>query len=305
MQADDFAQHVKVQAPGRVTRGAAKVVRWLVAPVVRLWFRPTLQGTEHLPTDTPYLLVANHSAGVGAAELASIATLWLKHFGTTRPLAGFALPIGFVVWPLSAIHRAIGTIPSTYAAAHDALEKDVPILVFPGGDHESLKPVWQNQRVDFVGRVGFLRIARDAGVPIVPLGIRNGAWTAPILLRSRLLATLLILPRLMGVKRWGLSLLGVSVAALLAVTLPFGPLPTALAIWLWLGSPLIFLPILPATLRLRVGPPLTPSELFAADASEDALDDARERIERAVEALVRDGVLLEPRISAPEVDYEP
>ncbi len=275
-----------VEGPGRVRRGAAAVIRWLVSPLVRLCFRPTLEGTEHLPTDTPYLLVANHSAGVGAAEIASIASLWLQRFGTTRPLAGFALPLGFAVWPISAIHRSIGTIPSTYPAAYDALAQGVPILVFPGGDHESLKPVWQNHRVDFDGRVGFLRIARDAGVPVVPLGIRNGALTAPILLRSRWLATVLLLPRLMGQKRWGLSLLGVSVAALLAIALPFGPIPTALAIWLWLGSPFVFLPILPATLRLRIGAPMAPAELFPA-AGEDALDTAREQVERTIEALVR------------------
>ncbi|TVQ96082.1 MAG: hypothetical protein EA398_16430 [Deltaproteobacteria bacterium] len=303
MPASSFARHVVVTTPGRVSPRAVAVIRRLLAPLVRLCFRPTLEGTEHLPEDGPYLLVANHSAGVGAAELTSIATLWLNHFGTSKPLAGFALPVGFVVWPLSAIHREIGTIPSTYAAAHTALAQGVPVLVFPGGDHESLKPIWENHRVDFCGRVGFLRIARDAGVPIVPLGIRNGSWTAPILLRSRLLSILLVLPHLLGVKRWGLSLLGLIVATALALTLPFGPLGTALAIWIWLGSPLIFLPIVPATLRLRIGAPIPPAELFPTDrsthtegtgdtsstdtAGDETLASARERVERTLEALIR------------------
>jgi 1-acyl-sn-glycerol-3-phosphate acyltransferase len=199
MQTGKFARDVVVESPGVVSERAAAIAKRLVAPIVRACFRPTLEGSDNLPRDTPYLLVANHSAGVGLAELASLATLWLQHFGTSRPLAGFALPIGFALWPISALHRAIGSVPSTYAAAHHALSKGVPILVFPGGDHESLKPIWHVHRVDFCGRVGFLRIARDAGVPIVPLGIRNGAWTAPILLRSKLLATLLVTPRLMGV----------------------------------------------------------------------------------------------------------
>ena len=303
MQAGVFAQKVVVAAPGQVSRGAQAVLRGVVAPVVRLCFRPTLEGWEHLPTEGPFLLVANHSAGVGAAEIMSIATLWMERFGTSRPLAGFALPLGFVVWPTSAMHRAIGTIPSTYPAAYAALGQGVPILVFPGGDHESLKPVWHNHRVDFTGRVGFLRIALAKGVPIVPLGIRNGAWTAPILLRSRLLSTLLVLPRLMGVKRWGLSLLGVAVAALMAVALPVGPAVKALAIWLWLGSPLVFLPVVPATLRLRIGPPLSMKELFpegsggavdgdvgegsGAGATDEALATAGARVERTLEALIR------------------
>ena len=231
--------------------------------------------------------VANHSACVGAAELTCLATLWVEHFGTSRPLAGLALPLGFIVWPLSVVHRALGTIPSTYTAAHDALSKGLPILVFPGGDHESLKPIWQVHDVDFGGRVGFLRIARGARVPIVPLGIRNGGWTAPIVWRSKLLSTLLVIPRLLGVKRWGLSLFGLAIAMALAVWLPVGPLGTTVAIWLWLGSPLVFLPIISATLRFRLGSPLPCAELLGDDTSDDGLRAALTRVERAVEALVR------------------
>jgi 1-acyl-sn-glycerol-3-phosphate acyltransferase len=36
--------------------------RFLVAPLVRLFFRPKVTGTEHVPTDGPALLVSNHLA---------------------------------------------------------------------------------------------------------------------------------------------------------------------------------------------------------------------------------------------------
>ncbi len=251
---------------------------------MRLIHRPTLTGIEHLPATGPFLLVANHSAGMAVSELLSFAVLYLRDVGPHRPLAGFAHPVAFRVYPVSAILRGVGAIPSTYAAAEDALAKGVPLLVFPGGDHEAVRPIWQANRVDFNGRVGFLRIARAAGVPIVPLGIRGSHLTAPILVRSRSLATLFVYPRLIGIKRWGVSLLGVLGAlAVLAFGPVSWPLRVALA-FLWLATPLSFLPWVPWTLRMRIGRPLTPSELF--DGSDDELVRAVQRVEREVQALV-------------------
>jgi 1-acyl-sn-glycerol-3-phosphate acyltransferase len=287
MKADGFARDVTVEEPGRMGPAAARLVERFVAPVVRLLFRPTLDGQENLPDDGAYVLVANHSAGVGLAEILCLVVCWLKQLGVERRLAAFALPLGFVVWPLSALHRCIGTVPSTYAAGRAALSAGVPILVFPGGDHESLKPVWRNAQVDFCGRVGFLRLAREMNVPIVPLGIRNGALTAPILLRARWLAWALILPRLLGVKRWGISLLGLAGAIALWTLLAWAPAWKLATVWLWLGSPLIFLPIVPATLCLRIGTAIAPDTLFPTSKGDDELRAALPQVEAAVEELMR------------------
>lgn len=276
-----------VPTPGRLDpRAEHAFTRW-AAPLLRVLFRPVLTGVQNLPADRPYLLVTNHSAGVGLAEILCFVCVWLQHVGSRRPIAGFALPLGFVVWPVSALHRRAGTIPSTYEAADAALKHGVPILVFPGGDHESLKPIGELHRVDFARRVGFLRIAAKAGVPVVPMGIRNGALTAPILLRGRWLAWLLVVPRLVGIKRWGLSLLAVLGAAAIALWLPAGAAWKAAAVWLWLGSPLTFLPIVPARLSYRIGAPLEPQVLFGSEAPDEAtLHRALAQVQAAVQALV-------------------
>lgn len=262
---------------GRLSPQALAFARRILLPLVRLLWRPTLTGLEHLPTG-PFLLVANHSAGIGLAELLCFAALYVHQAGPDRPLAGFALARGFALWPLSRLHPHVGTIPSTYEAAADAIGQGVPILVFPGGDHESLQPIWTPNRVDFCGRVGFLRIAHQHQLPLVPLGIRGGAWTAPIVLRARWLATALVVPRwVLGVKRWGISVLALGgTAAIWALPWPW-PIRVALAL-LWMGSPLTFLPWLPATLRLRIGPALPPpgADLLAELA----------KVERAVQGLV-------------------
>lgn len=276
---------VPVENPGRLTPGGRRFVA-LLAPLVRALHRPSLQGVEHLPASGPYLLVANHSAGLGLAEIQSVAVKWVDHFGNDRPLAGFALSIDFHVWPLSEAVKAIGAIPSSAASARRTLDAGVPILMFPGGDHEALQPVHRAGHVDFGGRLGFLRIARDAGVPIVPLGIRGGAFTAPVLLRARWLSPFLLQPRLLGVKRWGISLLGVLVAAWIAMGTHLSWPVRAALVWFWLGTPWVFMPWIPWTLRLRIGPPLDAATLFPTGEGDDELRAALARVESAVQEQV-------------------
>ncbi len=266
-----------------------RVIRGVVRPLVGLLFRPTLHGAGHLPSEGPYLLVANHSAGMGIAEIASIAALWVERFDRERSLAGFAHPIGFRFWPMRNLMRALGTVPSTYEDAFDTLAAGVPLLVFPGGDHETLRPVWQANCVDFGGRTGFLRIAREAGVPIVPLGIRGSHYTAPMLLRARWLAWVLVIPRAVGLERWGISLLGV----LGTIPILLAPLPLLARLVLtvvWLASPLSLLPWVPWTIRLQIGEPLAPEQLFPPHPDQhddDSLQAALVTVEESVQALVR------------------
>lgn len=291
---DALVRDVSVTHAGRPAAWAVRVVLRWVSPLVRALFRPTIRGLEHLPARGPYLLVANHSAGLGLAELSSFAALYLREVGPERPLAGFAHPRAFGMWPTSVIHPALGVVPSTYAAAEATLAMGVPLLVLPGGDHETMRPITQADQVDLGGRVGFLRIARRAGVPIVPLGIRGSHYTAPILWRSKLLATLLVLPRwVFGVKRWGLSLLAVLGAVGLAM-LPLSVPLRLVLMWLWLGSPLVFLPIVPWRLRFAVGPPLELAWSEAPEAEDAdvarALPQVQAELQRLVDGLASDPV---------------
>jgi len=257
-----------------------RVLRSYVRPMVKLLFRPTMKGIENLPASGPFLLVANHSAGAGAAEIACFAHLYESEIGLDRRLNGFAHVFGFKVWLLKSLLRHLGAVPSTYEDAERALAEGVALLIFPGGDHEALRPIWQAGRVDFAGRKGFLKIARRAGVPIVPMGIHGSHYTAPILLRSKTLAWLLVVPRLIGLKRWGISLLGLIGAGLIAMT-PFSWPVRAGLIWCWLWSPFVPLPIIPWTIRFRIGAPIPVDELFSGD-----LDGALARVEGEVQRLV-------------------
>jgi 1-acyl-sn-glycerol-3-phosphate acyltransferase len=282
-----WAENVSVATPGVPSKGGLCTIRHLLSPVVKLAHRPTLEGTEHLP-DGPFLLVANHSGGLAVAEINTFAALWVERFADSKPIAGFAHPFGFVVWPTKFFHRHVGTIPSTYAAAAATLAAGVPILVFPGGDHEVTRPFWQANRVDFGGRRGFARVAHQGWVPVVPMGIHGSHLSAPVLFRTRILSYVFVWPRLVGQKRWPVMLLAVLVAgAILAFVDASLPVRLLLA-WLWMACPVSLFPWVPTTIRMRIGAPISPETLFASPRVTDdtELNRARDRVEAAVQALV-------------------
>ncbi len=280
-------RRLTVGAPGRVSPRLVRFSRRVLRPLMGLFHRPSLDGVEHLP-DGPFLLVANHSAGMGISEILCFMALYLERYGDTRPLAGFAHPIGLQLYPASILLHSAGAIPSTYEDANAALAAGVPLLVFPGGDHETLRPIWQASRVDFGGRKGFLKIARQHRIPIVPMGITGSHVSAPVLWRStHLLPNLLVLPRLFGFRRWAVTLLGALGAVGILAAAPWSWPLRALATWAWLTSPFMFLPFIPSTIRFRIGAPIPADELFGhGDDSDESLAPALARVEAAVQAIV-------------------
>jgi len=237
--------------------------RWL-----RFWHRPQMYGVENLPSDRPFMIVANHSGG-GIREVFVLAAAWIDLFDDAAPIAGFAHPAGFRFEPFNTLIRGLGCVPSSYEGARTAAAAGTSLLVFPGGDHEAARPFWQASVVDFGGRKGFLKVAADAGLPVVPLRIHGSHLATPILWRGgNLWATFFVTPRfLFGLKRYPVTLSGVAFAGGLA-WLGFH---TALGAWgfalayLWLALPFhVGWPSLPLTYRFQFGRPIELSSLFGA-----------------------------------------
>ena len=215
------------------------------------------------------MIVANHSGG-GVREVFVLAAGWIELFEDSAPIAGFAHPAGFQYAPFNRLIRDLGCVPSSYQGARVAADAGVSLLVFPGGDHEAARPFWQASLVDFGGRQGFLKIAAETNLPIVPLRICGSHLATPIVWRGGLLwATFFVTPRfLLGLRRYPLTLSGVVFATLFAGLGVW----TSLGAWgfvlasLWLASPVpVMWPAFPWAHRFYFGAPLELSDLFAEE----------------------------------------
>ena len=204
---------------------------WLLAS---LYFRADVRGLDRIPTDGPVLLVGNHSGGNVPPDTFVFTLAFCSYFGVERPFYQ-------LVHNLVALYPALRWLPrfGTVAASHDnarlALESGAAVLVYPGGDYEVYRPSWQRHVVDFGGRKGFVRLARETGVPIVPVASVGGQETALFLGRGQGLARLLMLDKILRLKSLPIS-----------VALPWG-----LNVTDWLGH----IP-LPAKIVIEVQEPI-------------------------------------------------
>jgi 1-acyl-sn-glycerol-3-phosphate acyltransferase len=93
-----------------------------------------------------------------------------EHFGPDRRFHQLAHDIAARL-PMTGLSRW-GTVAASHDNARKAFDKGAPVLVYPGGDYETFRPSWHSDRVEFGGRRGFVQLALEQGVPIVPIPLR-------------------------------------------------------------------------------------------------------------------------------------
>jgi 1-acyl-sn-glycerol-3-phosphate acyltransferase len=166
----------------------------LIWPWLKTWFRPDVRGLDRIPPMGPVLLVGNHSGGNVAPDTLVFTAAFIRRFGTRRPFYQLAHNLVVAV-PWLVPLRWYGTIPASPQNATAALRAGAAVLVYPGGDWETHRPVWQRHRVDFHDRHGFVRLALETGAPVVPVVSIGGQETALFLSRGELLVRKLGLHR--------------------------------------------------------------------------------------------------------------
>jgi 1-acyl-sn-glycerol-3-phosphate acyltransferase len=213
---------------------------WLAAS---LWYRGEVRGLGNVPDTGPVLLVGNHSGGNMTPDTLVFTLAFSTYFGVER--AFYQLAHNLVLsMPGLGFLRRFGTVAASPANAGQALDSGAALLVYPGGDYEVHRPSWQRNRVDFGGRKGFIRLAIERDVPIVPVVSIGGQETALFLTRGEGLARLLALDRLFRLKVLPISL-----------ALPWG---------LNVGDMLGHLP-LPAKITIETLPPINLRDEFGPD----------------------------------------
>ncbi|UJR81168.1 1-acyl-sn-glycerol-3-phosphate acyltransferase [Sandaracinus amylolyticus] len=247
-----------------LVREALPALEWFSRCYVRL----RASGLEHLH-GAPALLVANHNGGVMGPDLfCTMATLW-RALGPDAPLYAMAHDFAMRrVLPLGRLLQRIGAMRADPANALRVLRSGGRVLVYPGGDLDAFRHFRARDRVVFGTRVGFVRIAQAARVPIVPIVTHGAHRSAIIVHEGEWLA------RALGLTHWS----------------RLQRFPIALALP-WIVAPGPWMPYfpLPFAIRLRVLPPIdAPSHADPAAIRDDvvarmqsAMDDlAREAAER-------------------------
>ena len=212
---------------------------------VNTYFRGEVRGLENIP-DGPALLVGNHSGGTIIADTFVFAMEFYNHFGPERRFHQLAHDIAARM-PGTGISRW-GTVAANHDNARKAFELGAPVLVYPGGDYETYRPTWHGDQIEFGGRQGWIRLALEQGVPIVPVVAIGGQETALFLTRGQRFAKTIGWDRLTRIKvfplqiapPWGLTVLD---------------LPTRLP--------------LPAKITVEVLPPIDLVDRFGSDPDHD------------------------------------
>jgi 1-acyl-sn-glycerol-3-phosphate acyltransferase len=173
-------------------------------PALRLlssvYFRADVRGLENIPVAGPVLLVGNHSGGAMIADTFVFAQAFYDHFGPDRRFHQLAHDLVFKAPGARALVQQYGTIPASPENMKRALLRDAALLVYPGGDHETYRLSWESGEVGFGGRTGFIELALEHNVPIVPIVAIGGQETGLFLGRGRRLASALQLNRLLRLK---------------------------------------------------------------------------------------------------------
>jgi 1-acyl-sn-glycerol-3-phosphate acyltransferase len=173
-------------------------------PTLRLfadvYHRAEVRGLNNIPAEGPVLLVGNHSGGTLISDTFVFAAAFYDQFGPLRRFHQLAHDLVFQLPGVRASLSRYGTVPASPLNMRRALERDAALLVYPGGDHETYRPSWQSAEIDFDGRTGFVRLAIEHNVPIVPVVAIGGQETALFLGRGRRFARLLRLNSLLRLK---------------------------------------------------------------------------------------------------------
>ncbi len=233
---------------------------------VTAWFRPDIRGLDHIPGDGPVLIVGNHTGGASSPEVHISQLAISTYFGVERP--HYQLAHRMVLnSPVGPLLRRFGTVEADPDNAAKALDAGAIVSVFPGGDHEVYRPSWESARIDMGGRKGFLKLAVEKDVPIVPMVTLGGQETALFLSRGEGLARFLGLDTRLRLKTLPIML-----------SLPFG---------LQIG-PLPHLP-LPAKVTMRLLKPIDLRERYGDDPDIDAVyDDLVSVMQETLSALQRE-----------------
>ncbi len=200
------------------------VTRWLGEE----YFDADVRGVDRWP-EGPALVVGNHNAGIVTPDSFILYGELVRQHGVDALPVALAHELLFRVPLLRDVLTAGRAVPAGPESAAKALEKGHKVLVYPGGDWETHRPSRHRDRIDFGGRRGFVRLALEAKVPVIPVvtaGAHDGWY---VLTRGDWIARSLGLDRLFRIKVFPIAF-GLPTGLIIGPATLHLPLPTEMII---------------------------------------------------------------------------
>lgn len=150
-----------------------------VAPTIRLAFRPTVEGLEHIPATGGAIFAGNHLSVADELLLGTAVPRHLAFWAKSEYFKGTGLKGAFSKFVLT----GLGAIPVERAGGRAALSAfDAAIPVLKAGDLVAVYPEGTRSPDGrlYRGRTGAARLAVAAGVPIIPVGVTGTDKAQPI-----------------------------------------------------------------------------------------------------------------------------
>jgi 1-acyl-sn-glycerol-3-phosphate acyltransferase len=150
-----------------------------LAPLLRLAWRPTVDGLEHIPDQGGAILASNHLSVADEIFTGAVVPRHIAFWAKAEYFSGQG-PKGALT---AAVVRGLGAIPVHREGGRAALHAlDAAIPALQGGDLVGVYPEGTRSPDGrlYRGRTGVARLALLAGVPVVPVGVVGTDRVQPI-----------------------------------------------------------------------------------------------------------------------------
>ena len=169
--------------------------------VYQYYFRVQTDGWENIPKSGKMLLIGSHNGGLAIPDTVMMTYDWYRQFGTDRVAYALMNPKMWQALPgLARLATQVGTIQTHPNLAKAALRRGAAVLIYPGGAQDVFRPYSLRNKIYFSGHKGFIKLALQEEVPLIPL-ISSGAHSTLIVLAD-------LYPQLRKLHQLGMPWLG-------------------------------------------------------------------------------------------------
>ena len=147
-----------------------RLLKTLFGPLMRLVFRPRVEGAEHIPASGPVILAGNHRTFMDSVLLPLVVDRQVFFIGKDEYVTGRGLKGRLMAW----FFRGVGMIPVDRDGAHGGvaalmtgrrvLEEGRIFGIYPEGTRSPDGRLYR-------GRTGIARLTLMTGAPVVPFAM--------------------------------------------------------------------------------------------------------------------------------------